>query len=183
MRTKYYLLGASVAIVTAIAIYKLFFNQQSDLEKFIAINNKTIATTQASGDVTSVFPHKQHFCPNLTELTKKDLTWTTIDEKWQNYTPSSANKIITFTGAQWIGIKVGKIICLYQTDEAVNFPLALEQTRSQIILEPSGDGWSALINNHKLCKSANPADCPYTIEPPKDTGNIYEEIKYNPLKK
>ena len=58
--------------------------------------------------------------------------------------------------------------------------MALEQTLSQLILEPRSAGWSALVGNRRFCKSANTVDCAYLIEPPKDTSNIYEEIKYAP---
>ena len=120
------------------------------------------------------------FCPQPEKLIKKDVKWTTEDAKWENYTPSSATKILGFIGAQWAGIKVGTIICLYQTNEAVSFPVALEQTRSQLIVEPKAGGWSSLVGNRRFCKSASVADCVYFIELPKDISNIYEEIKYDP---
>jgi len=120
------------------------------------------------------------FCPKVEELTKKDDLWTTLDNKWKNFTPSSATKVLSFLGAQWVGIKFGKIICLYKTNEAVAFPLAVEQLSSQPILEPNQFGWSSLVNNRKFCKSANIADCPYSIEQQKDISNIYKEIEYNP---
>ena len=148
-----------------------------------------IATTVAGASIsanlapsaTVAAPQQQaQFCPQPEKLIKEDVKWTTEDKKWENYTPSSATKILGFIGAQWAGIKVGTIICLYQTNEAVSFPVALEQTRSQLILEPRSAGWSALVGNRRFCKSANTVDCAYLIEPPKDTSNIYEEIKYAP---
>jgi hypothetical protein len=120
------------------------------------------------------------FCPQIEELTKKGDFWVTTDNKWKNFTPSSATKVLNFLGAQWVGIKVGKIICLYQTNEAVAFPLSLEQLISQPIPEPSKLGWSALVDNRKFCKSTNVADCPYLAEPQQDNRNIYKEIEYNP---
>jgi hypothetical protein len=111
-----------------------------------------------------------------------NIKWITKDRKWENHTPSSATKILNYLGAQWIGIKVGKIICLYQTDEAVSFPMALENTRSLSVVEPRGAAWSALIDNRKFCKSANVADCRFFLEQPKDISNIYKEIEYAPDK-
>jgi hypothetical protein len=119
-------------------------------------------------------------CPQAGALSKQGDRWVTPDGKWKNFTPSTANKVLGFLGAQWAGVKVGTIICLYQTDEAVSFPLAVEQTSSQSILEPDKLGWGALVNNRRFCKSASVADCVYFAEPSKDVVNVYQEIKYNP---
>jgi len=134
----------------------------------------------------SVAPKNQgpYYCPQAKTLVKDKKSgakWITQDGKWTHYTPSSAKKILSFQGAQWVGVKVGKIICLYKTDEAVSFPVALEQTRVQAVLEPRAGGWSALVGNRRFCKSANVVDCPYYTEPPKDISNIYEEIEYAPI--
>lgn len=149
-----------------------------------------IASAQSSNAVKNIQLPKQaevqikkpqaQFCPNSEDLFKQGVYWATKDGKWRNYTPSSADKIINFIGAQWAGIRIGKVICLYQTNEAVAFPLAVEQVTSQGASEPSGLGWSSSSGNHRFCKSASIADCGFYYEVPKDLGNLYDEIKYNP---
>jgi hypothetical protein len=131
-------------------------------------------------EVDQVKKLPMQFCPKSEDLFKQEVYWATKDDKWKSYTSSSADKVINFIGAQWAGIRVGKIICLYQTNEAVAFPLAIERVMSQGVSEPSGLGWSAEANNFRLCKSASIADCGFYYEPPRDTSNIYNEIKYNP---
>ena len=122
----------------------------------------------------------QQFCPQSDALIKHEEFWTTLDNKWKNYTPSTASKVTSFLGAQWSGIKVGKIICLYQTNEAVGFPLAVEQMSGQAILEPNGNGWSSLTGNRRFCKSASTADCPFSPEAQREIFNVYKDIEYNP---
>lgn len=61
----------------------------------------------------------------------------------------------------------------------MSFPLALEQAQVQAALDPKTPGWSALVSNHKLCKSASVADCAYYLEQKKPV-DIYQEIKYAP---
>lgn len=141
-----------------------------------------VATAPIKTQVNNDLPPR--FCPQPGELVKNniDLKWTTKDNKWTSYTPSAAIKILGFLGAQWVGIKVGEVICLYQTDEAAAFTLELQQVKVQSILEPKGAGWSSAIGNRRICKSVNVADCRYLIEPPKDTSNVYDEIKYAPNK-
>ena len=134
----------------------------------------TTTTVQPKGPI--------QYCPQSEALVKKDDKWLTKDGKWRSYTPSAATKVSGFLGAQWVGVKVGKIICLYKTNEAVEFPLALEQKHSESILEPSDYGWSALAHNRKFCKSASVADCAYFAQPQYEVKNIYKEIEYNPSK-
>jgi hypothetical protein len=122
----------------------------------------------------------QRTCPHASELIKQGDVWGTADAEWRSYTPSGATQIVSYLGTQWDGIKVGHIICLYQTNEAVSFPLALNKIRGQVIIEPSGFGWSALTGTHKFCQSANVADCPFYSEPVQGPVDIYAEIKYNP---
>jgi len=120
------------------------------------------------------------FCPQAEELVLNGDMWQTENGNWKSFTQSSATKVQGFIGAQWMGIKVGKIICLYHTNEAVAFPLAVEHAINKPILEPSGYGWSALTGNRKFCESASVADCAYFTEAPKDITNIYKEIEYDP---
>lgn len=138
------------------------------------IDNITEPSDMAQG------PLIKQFCPQTEDLIKQETFCTTKDNRWKSYTPSTASKVQSFLGAQWAGIKIGKIICLYQTNEAVTFPLAVEQVSSQSILEPSGGGWSALTKNHRFCKSTSVADCSFSPEPPRDNSNIYKDIEYNP---
>lgn len=168
-----FILGAGCAIA-AIVLYIIMKKEKP-----------VIKVIPQSKDLTQIEPSPvknlpMQFCPNSEDLFRSGVYWATKDGRWKNYTPSSADKIINFIGAQWSGIHVGKIICLYQTNEAVSFPLAVEQVMSQGAIEPSGLGWSALANNFKLCKSASTADCGFYYESPKDISNIYSEIKYNP---
>lgn len=137
-------------------------------------NNITESSDMVQGPVV------KQFCPQTEDLIKQDTLWTTKNNRWKSYTPSTASKVLGFLGAQWAGIKVGKIICLYQTNEAVTFPLALEQVSSQSMLEPSGGGWSALTSNRRFCKSTSVADCSFSPERERDTSNVYKDIEYNP---
>lgn len=153
-----------------------FFGWQHEVIAAEPIVSTQISTTQQA-------PLTTQLCPKAEDLIKKDFHWISRDGKWENYTPSSATKILNFVGAQWIGVKYGKIICLYKTNEAVAFPVALEQTRSQLVMEPHGGGWSALVQkNLKLCQSTNIHDCAYSFEAPKDISNVYKEIDYAPQK-
>lgn len=156
-----------------IFIFVLYGCDQSD-------NAHSKVIYKSSSAITIEPAGPRQFCPYIENIIKQEELWVTNDSKWKSYTPSSASKVVSFIGAQWAGVKVGKIICLYQTNEAVAFPLAIEQINSQSILEPSEFGWSALTKSHKFCKSASIADCPFNAELQKDNSNVYKGIEYNP---
>lgn len=170
-------------IVVAVFLSVSGCNQSEDpIERLIlqALKRKKDTSIPATSNELEHPNQPPKFCPKPEELIKNDKQWTTPDNNWKNFTPSASSKVINFIGAQWVGVKIGKVICLYQTDEAVSFPLALERLGAESAFEPVGSGWSALINNRKFCKSANIADCVYFTEQPKDIDNIYKEIEYNP---
>ncbi len=172
MEKWHYSLVIGVIIIIG---YFMVQHRQSEMENFSRRTSVVRNTTETTATF-SPLPH--NYCPAASTLQKKQLIWQTDDQRWQSYTPSTAAKVINFTGAQWVGVKIGKVICLYQTDEAVAFPLALEPTQNRPVIEPSGSGWSALIENRKLCKSANPADCPYQIQDNAPPADLYSEITY-----
>lgn len=184
MRSKYYILGGIAIVAITGAVIMFFRNSNSAMKKFAAGNNVVSSQNNngTDGNAATSATQPAQFCPQPEMLIKKDVKWTTADNKWENYTPSSATKVLNFIGAQWVGIKVGKIICLYQTDEAVSFPVALEQTRSQLVIEPRSAAWSGLISNRKFCKSASVADCSYFFAAPANVSNVYKEIEYAPNK-
>lgn len=123
---------------------------------------------------------KPMFCPSIKDLRKNGVYWI-AGNNWRSYSESFSNKISSFLGAQWIGVQVGKIICLYTSDDKnFDFPISLEQIRSSIILEPEGGYWSTLIDDHKICHSANVFDCPFYVKKEEKIEDIYKAIEYNP---
>jgi hypothetical protein len=177
---KWYLAVGAVLLVVTVIGYN-FTDRRSALDKFVA--GGPVQLDSSAHFVVATNNFTPNYCPGPHVLVKQGLRWVSQDGRWETHTPSSATEILNFIGAQWLGIKVGKIICLYQTNEEVSFPLALEQTRAQAILEPREAGWGPLISNHRLCKSASIADCPYYIEPPREVGDIFEEIRYAPRRR
>ena len=123
-----------------------------------------------------------HSCPDASELVRDGFWWTARNGTWKNFNQSFSQKITSFIGAQWNGVKVGKITCLYSPEGGDNFPVALEEVKTEIALEPKSSNWSALIGSRKLCKSANVADCSYYIEEQLTSGDVYKGIGYGDVK-
>jgi len=119
------------------------------------------------------------YCPDKKELRRDNMVWV-VGEQWKSYGESFATEINSFIGAQWVGVKLGKIICLYDNKDALDFPIALEPTVVTLVLEPNGDNWSSNIKGYRICHSTSTKDCSFLVEKEKPPVPVYEEIKYNP---
>jgi hypothetical protein len=122
-------------------------------------------------------PQKPDFCPTPDTLVKKDLFWGTSGG-WVSYGESFDTRITSFVGAEWVGINVGKIICIYRGDKRIAFPIALEQKRNKLAPSPTGPHWSAEQNGRKECLSNDVKDCPFMFEKPPVQKDIYEELNF-----
>jgi hypothetical protein len=120
-------------------------------------------------------------CPIESLLTRdQNMRWH-VGTEWKSFTQSFVTEIGSFIGAQWTGINVGKIICLYQGKNSFEFPIAIEQKESTLFLEPTSDNWSTKINGYRICQATNVADCPFFVQGTEATSaDPYEQIKYNP---
>jgi hypothetical protein len=109
---------------------------------------------------------RRRTCPSPTTLRKVDGKWEARGD-WVSDDVSFIEKIEFFLGAQWKGINIGTIICLY-TDSLTSkeFPVALH--RENEVLDPINlENWQTSKNNKiKFCnrkrgKAFSIKDCKY----------------------
>lgn len=143
----------------------------------------TTTSTVDNSKSTTTAPNgfEIQYCPEKEKLVKTDMIWT-AEDKWKSHDESFAEKISTFLGAQWTGINLGTIICIYGDKDVVDFPIALESIYVMLVLEPQNDNWSANIKGYRFCHSTNTQDCGFMVQQPKKQGPLYDDIKYNPTK-
>lgn len=111
------------------------------------------------------------YCPKQSELYKKEMFWYGPNT-WRDYSASFVKTINNFAGAQWVGVNVGKIICLYKGVEASDFPVALE--RDNLMKKPEGEHWKTDPSGYQICKSDNVMDCPFLPQETKSNENVYD---------
>lgn len=119
-----------------------------------------------------------HFCPKPSALVRKGQLWE-APGGWRSYTASFVKNIAGFGGAQWIGIRVGKIICLYKGKVADTFPVTLE--RDNLAHSPEDFRWGKDLGGYKNCHSSDVEQCPFLLvkstTPEKaDPKSIYEGL-------
>ena len=117
-------------------------------------------------------------CPKVSELkyNAKTSEWST-DDDWKSTTSSFTKKITIFLGAQWKGVQMGHLLCLYKGPNANEFPVSMHKNiivqSPQSLLEnlsPKGAQYTNpwVIKNKKTlvtmdCYSQknSPCDCPW----------------------
>jgi len=117
-------------------------------------------------------------CPDISTLkyNKSNNQWT-ADVGWKSPTGSFTTNITRFLGAQWKGVQMGHLICLYQGPNVNEFPVGLHkniivQNPQDLLqsLSPKGAQYTSpwLVKENKTtvtmdCYSTNntTCDCPW----------------------
>ena len=100
------------------------------------------------------------YCPKAYNLTKTDLIWSGNAEaiQWKATEASLSEDAVSFIGAQWDGIQVGSISCVYQGSEDLSFPIVLKN--EHIFRMPKHTNWQAETDGMYTCHSDDTQDCP-----------------------
>ena len=117
------------------------------------------------------------YCPEPNTL-QKDSGWWKVDNIWKSDSESSGKKIKSFIGAQWIGVRIGKIICLYTEEQKYAFPVALATVKAVLVFAPTASIWIETKKGYKNCVSHNILDCPFVQQKVNEELDLYEQIKY-----
>ena len=134
-----------------------------------ADNTPTTSSTQPTGI--------QAICPAPDTLTKdsKTMLWS-APGGWKSYQTSFAMKIRSFLGAQWDGVAVGQVVCLYQPSD--QFAFAIQLFYDKIVFEPKNKPWSNNLKGYRNCTSHHLKDCSFVIRvKPKEDADIYQSLQ------
>lgn len=136
------------------------------------------ATTPTQPQATLLQPSET--CPMPNQLAVNNLVWKGPG-CWADDTESFVRQISAFVEAQWSGSNKGAIYCKYEGKDKSQFYVVL-QCRGKLANKPEGGKWNTTKHwntggsSDMICKSANPADCPFIMDVPKAPKDIYEEI-------
>jgi len=142
----------------------------------------------SNGSVKSYFipTADAHYCPALNELTFDASTriWS-APNGWKSYEQSFAKEIGQFLGAQWIGIEVGQVACIYAGKDEYTFPILL--IHNKLIQTPKKGLWKKNANDgHYHCVTHQINQCPfYPLAQSKGDSskaqNPIDTIQHNPV--
>ncbi len=115
------------------------------------------------------------YCPEITTLTRnpKTLKWS-APGGWKSHAQSFATKLTTFTVAQWQGVNIGHVTCVYTGTPKGTFPVLM--IGSSIPITPKGGKWKYEAKKHySNCVSKSIYDCPLIVQAKQPKGDPYEE--------
>lgn len=102
-------------------------------------------------------------CPKVNELYKQGMRWKT-DSGWKGYQDSFSDNIRGFMGAQWKGVGIGRVICIYSSDDNNEFPIQIATTK--LVQRPDYPLWDDEPNKDLLncvSKKGNTCDCQFSF--------------------
>jgi hypothetical protein len=101
-------------------------------------------------------------CPDTSELYLSKMQWKT-DLGWTGYQKSFSKGISHFMGAQWKGVGVGQVYCIYQPDDPSEFPIQL--TSKTLYSRPDVAYWENAPRKDAInciSKQNDPCDCQFS---------------------
>ena len=125
---------------------------------------------------------KTLYCPEVNAIEKKGLKWeSTTLVKWKTFNASFGDGLKSFLGAQWSGVKVGSIICIYESTTPGVFPINLQN--NHLFEQPTQENWKADREGVINCVSNKVTDCPLTPKiaqaTPESNEAIIESLNIN----
>ena len=130
--------------------------------------------TEPNNETTTT---KKLYCPDVSKLKKINMFWGAAGG-WRSYSESFVNVVDSFVGAQWVGINVGKMLCIYKSKATFEFPIVLQNDTLTPV--PEGDRWvykqkEGLSN----CISGDILACPFKFEEEKaNVKDIHKELDF-----
>lgn len=125
------------------------------------------------------------YCPPPSQLVKSGLYWRTATDGWKSYSESFDQKITSFIGAQWVGVNVGRMICIYKGNLTMSFTIPVQN--DTLAETPKGGLWGQDLGGYRNCHSTNIQDCPFVVKTQKiNIQQIYRSLDFfkgkpNPL--
>lgn len=131
------------------------------------VTQETAATTRTT---------KKLFCPEVSKLMRKNMYWG-APGGWKSYSQSFIEVIDHFSGAQWVGVNVGKMLCVYKGKGSFEFPVVLQN--DTLTPTPEGGKWISQKGGYINCLSSDILDCPFKFEETTtDIKKAYKELDF-----
>ncbi len=162
-------------LLTVANIHAMHWFERKPLPKYQKV--KSVPTTLLPLPCLSFneqVKNNMFYCPKPDELYLKDNIWHTKDG-WKSYEVSFATAVTSFSGAQWQGYNVGRVICLYTGEQQNDFPVQI--TMNSLVHAPTKPVWQNIKENYNCVSvSGNVCDCPFSYVKTKHE-DIDEVIK------
>lgn len=131
------------------------------------------------------------FCPHISQIQKNQMTqkWglKVVGGAWKSYQTSFATDLTQFLGAQWTGVGLGQVTCIYKAEQrftiegkpTIQPALPVTLAFNVMVLQPTKGKWERIPHAHGVynCYAIERADCPFKIHTQQLTQDIYQEAE------
>lgn len=102
------------------------------------------------------------YCPSVDQLKLNPHTkiWS-APGGWKSYEKSFGTKMKRFMGAQWVGVQLGQIICIYQPVGLFTFPVFIYYNK-QVIEPIVKSPWVKVKKNRLNCALSDRVGCSFS---------------------
>ena len=113
------------------------------------------------------YPHTDtRYCPTVAQLIRDpdSQTWSAENGRFISFNTSLATHIKRYLGAQWSGVTLGELICLYQPENQ-NGAFRVSLGYIHMAYLPQGEYWHWTADPKteiKNCVASDPHFCPFT---------------------
>ncbi len=129
------------------------------------------------------------FCPHISQAKKNSITqkWKaqTKDGTWKSYQTSFATNLTQFIGAQWNGVGVGQVTCVYKAEQRFKMEgnLTIQPALPVLLVfhtltfQPTKGKWKLSPQGVYNCYSYHKHNCPFKIHMQQQKQNVYQEAE------
>src|SRR3990167_5236286 len=129
------------------------------------------------------------FCPDISQVKKNQITqkWKaqTKDGAWKSYQTSFATKLTQFIGAQWRGVCVGQVTCVYKAEQrfTIEGNLTIQPALPVLLVfhaltfQPTKGKWKRNAQGLYNCYAYHKKNSPFKIRMQKPNKNVYQEAE------
>jgi hypothetical protein len=149
----------------------------------------------AAADTTIITPNqtgatKYYYCPSAAQLKldPQKHVWSAVGG-WKSYDVSFVQNVTQFIGAQWTGVNIGQLTCLYVGLPEGTFPIKLvsnhlfhfpyritiKESNANGVITSTPSKWLHPASGYINCYSKSQLDCPLEPVVAKQQGNFYDE--------
>ena len=115
------------------------------------------------------------YCPKISELKQTNMKWHAETQvNWKEAEESFVTEIASFEGAQWQGIRVGEVSCIYKGSDSNTFPIVLQN--NHMFEQPTHANWIRSGSTYN-CLNSEVENCPlFPHMEKKRPSNLYDML-------
>ena len=128
-------------------------------------------------------------CPSISQIHKNPVKGNWIANlttgSWKSFHMSFGTNLTQFIGAEWSGENVGKVACVYRSEQRFNLngqstiepTLPVVLVFHTLVFAPTNGKWQHAQHGKRNCASYHRTDCPFKPNIAPSAGDIFQQAE------